>query len=43
MQEDEEKGERLEQPLYEEDIIDGFSFCSFTTYSGLEVQLTHRL
>jgi hypothetical protein len=36
-QDEEERGEKLETPLYEEDIIEGFSFCSFHTYSGLEV------
>jgi hypothetical protein len=41
-QDEEERGEKLETPLYEEDIIEGFSFCSFHTYSGLEV-LYHSL
>ena len=31
--------ERLEVPLYEEDIIEGFSFCSFMTYEDLDVRL----
>ena len=43
VQEDEEKGERLELPLYEEDVIDGFSFCSFNTFSGLEVPIVNSL
>ena len=43
VKEDEEKGERLELPLYEEDVIDGFSFCSFNTFSGLEVPIVYSL
>lgn len=31
--------ETLKEPLYEEDIIEGFSFCSFKTYDDLEVRL----
>ena len=29
--------EKLVDPLYEEDIVEGFSFCSFNTYEDLEV------
>merc|ERR1712076_256552 len=32
----EEIEERLQDPLYEEDIVEGFSFCSFVTYEDLE-------
>ena len=32
-----ESKEALTEPLYEEDIIDGFSFVSFETYDNLEV------
>ena len=28
----------LTDPLYEEEIIEGFSFCSFNTYEDLEVR-----
>jgi len=28
--------ETLKDPLYEEDIVEGFSFCSFNTYEDLE-------
>ena len=31
--------ELLTEPLYEEDIIEGFSFCSFKTYEDLDVSL----
>merc|ERR1712025_774110 len=27
---------KLKDPLYEEDIVEGFSFCSFNTYEDLE-------
>ena len=30
--------ETLKDPLYEEDIVEGFSFCSFNTYEDLEVR-----
>ena len=30
--------ETLKEPLYEEDIIEGFSFVSFKTYDDLEVR-----
>lgn len=30
--------ETLKEPLYEEDIIEGFSFCSFKTYEDLDVR-----
>ena len=30
--------EILADPLYEEDIVEGFSFCSFNTYEDLEVR-----
>ena len=29
--------ERLKDPLYEEDIVEGFSFCSFMSYEDLDV------
>ena len=29
--------ETLKEPLYEEDIIEGFSFCSFNNFEDLEV------
>lgn len=29
--------EMLKEPLYEEDIVEGFSFCSFNTFEDLEV------
>jgi hypothetical protein len=31
--------ETLKEPLYEEEIIEGFSVCSFKTYEDLEVGL----
>jgi len=33
---DQDRGERLKEPLFEEVIIDGFSFCSFDNYNVLE-------
>ena len=33
--------ELLTEPLYEEDIIEGFSFCSFKTYEDLDVSLLY--
>ena len=33
--------ELLTEPLYEEDIIEGFSFCSFKTYEDLDVSLQY--
>ena len=33
----EEDKETVAEPLYEEDIIDGFSICSFKDYDDLEV------
>ena len=30
--------ETLKDPLYEEDIVEGFSFCSFNTFEDLEVR-----
>ena len=32
-----EDKETVSEPLYEEDIIDGFSICSFKDYDDLEV------
>lgn len=32
--------ETLKEPLYEEDIIEGFSFAAFKTYEDLEVRIT---
>ena len=34
--------ERLKDPLYEEDIVEGFSFCSFATYEDLDVSLSEK-
>ena len=31
--------EKLEHPLFDEEIIDGFAFCAFENYSGLQVRL----
>ena len=33
--------ELLTEPLYEEDIIEGFSFCSFKVYEDLDVSLQY--
>jgi len=30
-------GPKLAEPLYEEDVIDGFAIISFSTYEDLEV------
>lgn len=35
----EEVQNTVAEPLYEEDLIDGFSFAAFKTYEDLEVQL----
>ena len=35
--------ERLKDPLYEEDIVEGFSFCSFATYEDLDVSLSEKV
>merc|ERR1719447_875636 len=32
----EDKGPRLEKAIYEEEIVDGFNFCSFETYPEVE-------
>ena len=37
-EEDQEPVRPLADPLYEEEIIEGFSFCSFNTYEDLEVR-----
>ena len=37
-EEDIQEPVRLTDPLYEEEIIEGFSFCSFDTYEDLEVR-----
>ena len=34
--------ERLKDPLYEEDIVEGFSFCSFVTYEDLDVSFSEK-
>jgi hypothetical protein len=34
--------ETLKEALYEEDIIEGFSFVSYKTYEDLEVKHTFR-
>ena len=33
----EDKGPKLEKAIYEEEIVDGFNFCSFETYPEVEV------
>ena len=33
----EEKKDRLEDCLFEEELIEGFSFCAFDSFKGLEV------
>ena len=33
----EDKGPKLEKAIYEEEIVDGFNFCSFDTYPEVEV------
>ena len=38
----EEIEERLQDPLYEEDIVEGFSFCSFVTYEDLDVSFSEK-
>ena len=35
-EEDKDK-DRLEESLYDEELIEGFSFCSFDTFKGLQV------
>ena len=37
-EEDKDK-DRLEESLYDEELIEGFSFCSFDTFKGLQVGL----
>ena len=39
----EEKGEKLTDPLFEEDLIEGFSFCSFDNYTVLEVSKNYHM
>ena len=34
----EDKGPKLEKAIYEEEIVDGFNFCSFETYPEVEVR-----
>ena len=34
----EEEKDKLEEALYEEEIIEGFSFCAFDTFKGLQVR-----
>ena len=34
----EEVNDKLEEALYEEEIIEGFSFCAFETFKGLQVR-----
>ena len=38
--ESQDKSEKLEEPLFEETIIDGFSFSAFDKYTVLEVSLS---
>ena len=38
----EDKGPRLEKCIFEEDLVDGFSFCSFETYPVVVVRITHH-
>ena len=38
--ESQDKSEKLEEPLFEETIIDGFSFSAFDKYTVLEVSTT---
>ena len=35
--------ERLSEPLYEEDIIEGFSMVAFKSYEDLEVGVMHKI
>lgn len=35
----EDKGPKLEKPIFDENIVDGFSFCSFDTFAEVEVSL----
>ena len=36
--EEEKEVDVLEEALYEEDIIEGFSFCAFDSFKGLQVK-----
>ena len=38
--ESQDKSEKLEDPLFEETIIDGFSFSAFDKYTVLEVSIS---
>ena len=38
--ESQDKSEKLEEPLFEETIIDGFSFSAFDKYTVLEVSIS---
>lgn len=41
--ENQDRSEKLEDPLFEEEIIEGFSFCAFDKYTVLEVRLKQTL
>ena len=38
----EDKGPKLEKAIYEEEIVDGFNFCSFETYPEVEVRASFK-
>ena len=41
--EPQDKSVKLEEPLFEEEIVDGFAFCAFDKYTVLEVRIQQFL
>ena len=39
----EDKGPKLEKAIYEEELVDGFNFCSFETYPEVEVSAFYKI